>query len=109
MCDLITKHAESVDHRLRLSLHYFIRLGGPEGLQLNPGTLNDYELVIASHLVVPDDISVSWSDIAGLDAVIEELRESVVLPIRHRHLFANSQLWEAPKGRKIWKNVRSIN
>ena len=78
-----------------------IRLGGPEGLQLNPGTLNDYELVIASHLVVPDDISVSWSDIAGLDAVIEELRESVVLPIRHRHLFANSQLWEAPKGKNI--------
>lgn len=77
------------------------RLGGPEGLQLNPSTLNDYELVIASHLVVPDDIAVSWSDIAGLDSVIEELRESVVLPIRHRHLFANSQLWEAPKGKNI--------
>ena len=55
-------------------------------------------MVIASHLVVPDDITVSWSDIAGLDAVIEELRESVVLPIRHRNLFANSQLWQAPKG-----------
>lgn len=68
---------------------------------MNPSTLNDYELVIASHLVVPDDIAVSWSDIAGLDAVIEELRESVVLPIRHRHLFANSQLWEAPKGKHI--------
>lgn len=75
------------------------RLGGL-GLELSPGTLNDYEMVIASHLVVPDDIGVSWSDIAGLDSVIEELRESVVLPIRHRHLFANSQLWEAPKGKK---------
>lgn len=73
------------------------RLGGL-GLELSPGTLNDYEMVIASHLVVPDDINVSWSDIAGLDSVIEELRESVVLPIRHRHFFANSQLWEAPKG-----------
>lgn len=36
-----------------------------------------------------------------MDSVIEELRESVVLPIRHRHLFSNSQLWEAPKGRHI--------
>lgn len=77
------------------------RLGGSEGLLLNPGSLNDYELVIASHLVVPEDISVNWSDIAGLDAVIEELRESVVLPIRHRHLLATSKLWEAPKGSKI--------
>lgn len=60
--------------------------------------MSDYELVIASHLVVPADITVSWSNIAGLDSVIDELRESVVLPIRHRHLFATSQLWQAPKG-----------
>ncbi|KAJ6633654.1 Outer mitochondrial transmembrane helix translocase [Pseudolycoriella hygida] len=78
--------------------HQIKRLGGSEGLELNPATLNDHELVIASHLVVPDDITVSWDDIAGLDGVIEELRESVVLPIRHRHLLQNSQLWEAPKG-----------
>lgn len=74
------------------------RLGVSEGLKLNTNNLSDYELVIASHLVVPDDITVSWNNIAGLDAVIEELRESVVLPIRHRNLFANSQLWQAPKG-----------
>ena len=74
------------------------RLGGSEELKLSTNSLNDYELVIASHLVVPDDIAVSWSDIAGLESVIDELRESVVLPIRHRHLFANSTLWEAPKG-----------
>ncbi|XP_075151995.1 no mitochondrial derivative [Haematobia irritans] len=59
---------------------------------------NDYELVIASHIVVPNDISVSWDDIAGLDSVIQELRESVVLPIRHKHLFSQSKLWQAPKG-----------
>lgn len=73
-------------------------MGVSEGLKLNTNTLSDYELVIASHLVVPDDITVSWNNIAGLDAVIDELRESVVLPIRHRHLFTNSQLWQAPKG-----------
>ncbi|XP_052853655.1 outer mitochondrial transmembrane helix translocase [Drosophila gunungcola] len=59
---------------------------------------NEHEMVIATHLVAPEDIDVSWSDIAGLDAVIQELRETVVLPVRHRELFSRSQLWRAPKG-----------
>lgn len=54
--------------------------------------------MIASHIVVPSDIAVSWRDIAGLDSVIQELRESVVLPVRHRYLFNQSKLWHAPKG-----------
>ncbi|XP_016981664.1 outer mitochondrial transmembrane helix translocase [Drosophila rhopaloa] len=58
----------------------------------------EHEMVIASLLVAPEDIDVSWSDIAGLDAVIQELRETVVLPVRHRDLFRRSQLWRAPKG-----------
>lgn len=74
------------------------RVNLSEGLQLNTATLSDYELVIASHLVVPEDITVKWTDIAGLDSIIQELRESVVLPIRHRKLFATSQLYQAPKG-----------
>lgn len=65
---------------------------------MNTSTLSDYELVIASHLVVPEDIVISWTDIAGLDSLVQELRESVVLPVRHRNLFASSQLWQAPKG-----------
>lgn len=67
-------------------------------LKIDAATLSEYELVIASHLVVPEDITVSWSDIAGLDSVIQELRESVVLPIRHRNLYSSSQLWQAPSG-----------
>lgn len=59
---------------------------------------NTYELMIASHLVAPMDIDVSWNDIAGLNEIIEELRESVVLPVRHADLFQNSQLWRPPKG-----------
>lgn len=74
------------------------RLGDHSGFKVNPQTFNDYELMIASHLVVPSDISVSWEDIAGLDAVIQELRESIVLPIRHKDLFNQSKLWQAPKG-----------
>lgn len=69
-----------------------------KSLKIDISTLSDYELVIASHLVVPEDINVSWSDIAGLDAVIQELRENVVLPIRHRQLYSSSQLWKAPSG-----------
>lgn len=69
-----------------------------KSLKIDPNSLSDYELVIASHLVVPDDIEVSWSDIAGLDSVIQELRESVVLPIRHRDLCSSSKLWQAPRG-----------
>lgn len=69
-----------------------------KALKLDVSTLSDYELVIASHLVVPEDINVSWADIAGLDDVIQELRENVVLPIRHRHLYKSSKLWKAPSG-----------
>lgn len=61
-------------------------------------SLTEHELVIASHLVVPEEITVTWQHIAGLDNVIEELRESVVLPIQHRQLFNQSQLWQSPKG-----------
>ncbi|EDW88784.1 outer mitochondrial transmembrane helix translocase [Drosophila yakuba] len=74
------------------------RLAEKEGFKLNAQEFSDYELMIASHLVVPADITVSWSDIAGLDAVIQELRESVVLPVQHKELFKHSKLWQAPKG-----------
>lgn len=64
----------------------------------NVASLSEYEMVIAAHLVVPEDISVSWSDIAGLDDVVKELKESVVLPVRHRHMFSSSSLYQPPKG-----------
>ncbi|XP_030241877.1 ATPase family AAA domain-containing protein 1 [Drosophila navojoa] len=69
-----------------------------QGNKLKLSDFNSYELMIASHLIAPADIDVSWSDIAGLDSVIQELRESVVLPVRHRDLFQRSQLWRPPKG-----------
>lgn len=54
--------------------------------------------MIAAHLVHPDDIHVTWKDIAGLDDVISELRETVILPVQRRELFENSRLSTAPKG-----------
>lgn len=66
-------------------------------LKIDLSTLSDHELVIASHLVVPEDINVSWRDIAGLDSVIQELRENIVMPIRYRYM-PSSRLWRAPTG-----------
>jgi SpoVK/Ycf46/Vps4 family AAA+-type ATPase len=60
--------------------------------------LNNHELMVASNLVEPSSIQVSWKDIAGLESVIEELRETVILPIKERDLFASSQLTQAPRG-----------
>lgn len=60
--------------------------------------LNEYELMIASHLVEPSKIPISWKDISGLEEVVQELRETVILPIQKRDLFVGSQLTQAPKG-----------
>jgi ATP-dependent 26S proteasome regulatory subunit len=55
-------------------------------------------MMIAGHLVDPTAIPVSWADIAGLEDVIQELRETVILPIQKKELFADSQLTQPPKG-----------
>ena len=43
-------------------------------------------------------MTVGWKDIAGLESVVEELRDTVILPIQKRDMFANSKLNQAPKG-----------
>ena len=60
--------------------------------------LNEYEMMIASSLVDGRSISTSWKDIAGLEDVVQELVETVILPIQKRDLFSASQLTQAPKG-----------
>lgn len=42
---------------------------------------------------------VTWSDIAGLDDVITDLKDTVILPIKKKHLFENSRLLQPPKGK----------
>uniref|UniRef100_A0A674B7Y0 Outer mitochondrial transmembrane helix translocase n=1 Tax=Salmo trutta TaxID=8032 RepID=A0A674B7Y0_SALTR len=49
------------------------------------------------HLDSPG-LSITWSDIAGLDEVITELKDTVILPIQKRHLFEGSRLLQPPKG-----------
>ncbi|KAM9324936.1 outer mitochondrial transmembrane helix translocase [Gastrophryne carolinensis] len=60
--------------------------------------LTEYEMSIAAHLVDPLSMQVTWSDVAGLDDVIKDLQDTVILPIRKKHLFENSRLLQPPKG-----------
>ncbi|XP_037536534.1 outer mitochondrial transmembrane helix translocase [Nematolebias whitei] len=66
---------------------------GVEGVKLT-----DYEMNIASHLVDPQTIKVSWRDIAGLDEIISEIQDTVILPFQKRHLLPESKLFQPPKG-----------
>ncbi|XP_066305152.1 outer mitochondrial transmembrane helix translocase-like [Branchiostoma lanceolatum] len=60
--------------------------------------LNEYELTIAAHLVDPGSMTVSWTDIAGLEDTINELKETVILPFQKHSMFEGSQLLQPPKG-----------
>ncbi|XP_077377421.1 outer mitochondrial transmembrane helix translocase [Festucalex cinctus] len=66
---------------------------GVEGVKLT-----EYEMNIASQLVDPQTMKVSWRDIAGLDEIINELQDTVILPFQKRHLLAASKLFQPPKG-----------
>lgn len=61
-------------------------------------SLTEYEMNIASHLIDPQTMKVTWRDIAGLDDVINELQDTVILPFQKRHLLAGSKLFQPPKG-----------
>ncbi|PPJ58763.1 hypothetical protein CBER1_10910 [Cercospora berteroae] len=61
--------------------------------------LNTYEQTIASEVVAPTEIPVTFDDIGGLDQIIEELREGVIYPLTMPHLYSNhSSLLTAPSG-----------
>lgn len=74
-----------------------VKNGNNISLSINESELTDYEMMIASHLIDPKDIPVTWDNIAGLDNVVQELKETVILPIRRKELFEDSMLTQAPK------------
>uniref|UniRef100_A0A673GPM4 Outer mitochondrial transmembrane helix translocase n=1 Tax=Sinocyclocheilus rhinocerous TaxID=307959 RepID=A0A673GPM4_9TELE len=61
-------------------------------------SLTEYEMNIATLLVDPRSIKVTWRDVAGLDEIISELQDTVILPFQKRHLFCGSKLLQPPKG-----------
>ncbi|XP_041982303.1 outer mitochondrial transmembrane helix translocase isoform X2 [Aricia agestis] len=93
--DPTSKSRKKAEERAREQLRK-AGLGGRHSLALDK--LTDHEMIIASQLVVPEEINVNWKDIAGLDHLIRELRETVILPIQKRELFTDSRLTQPPKG-----------
>lgn len=97
--------------------------------------LSEYEMSIAAHLVDPLSmqvmcrfykpnvldrkkihmtdlcvcVQITWKDIAGLDDVITELKETVILPVQKRHLFIGSKLLQPPKGQHCPKTVSLLD
>lgn len=67
--------------------------------------LTDYELCIASNLVDPLTLVVDWEDIGGLEATIREIRDSVIIPFKHRERFTKSGLIQPPKGAYTYKHT----
>lgn len=66
---------------------------GIEGVKLS-----EYELTVATDLVDPLTLPISWKDIGGLREVIDEIKETVILPIQQKDIFKNSSLLSPPKG-----------
>ncbi|XP_023262137.1 ATPase family AAA domain-containing protein 1-B-like [Seriola lalandi dorsalis] len=71
--------------------------------------LSEYEMSIAAHLVDPLSMQITWRDIAGLDEVITELKETVILPVQKRHLFQGSRLLQPPKAHILGKLMLIIS
>lgn len=60
--------------------------------------MTEYELSIAAQLVDPGSLETSWDDIAGLDDVIDDIKATVILPLKTPELFSRSELHQPPKG-----------
>ncbi|VDK37849.1 unnamed protein product [Taenia asiatica] len=61
--------------------------------------LTDYEVCIAVSLVDTSTLETSWSSIGGLEEVVADLLDSVILPFRaSTYLLPRSRLFRAPKG-----------
>ncbi|KAJ2987391.1 hypothetical protein NUW58_g3135 [Xylaria curta] len=73
--------------------------GGRKGPRIEDLALNEYENVVALEVVAPEDISVGFDDIGGLEDIIEEVKESVIYPLTMPHLYSHAtSLLSAPSG-----------
>lgn len=59
---------------------------------------SEYELNVASQLVVPSGIGVSWKEIGGLEGIVDQIQETVILPFQRREVFKMCKLFQPPKG-----------
>ncbi|KTW29637.1 uncharacterized protein T551_02253 [Pneumocystis jirovecii RU7] len=69
---------------------------GVSGKELN---LNEYERDIITEVVLNKDINTTFDMIGGLENIISELRETVILPFNYPELFVSSKILQGlPKG-----------
>lgn len=62
-------------------------------------SLSNYEKILLAYLVPASDIDVTFNDIGGLEDVVSDLHESVILPLVYPELFTQyGSLLTAPKG-----------
>ncbi|KAG1844632.1 ATPase [Suillus subalutaceus] len=81
--NLTTKSAEAIK-----------KLIGQKNLKLD-----EYERAISKEVVHPDEITVRFQDIGGLELIVSSLRETIIYPLIHPTLFTSaSPLLGAPKG-----------
>ncbi|KAJ9154862.1 Protein MSP1 [Pleurostoma richardsiae] len=70
-----------------------------KGPRVEELVLNEYENLVALEVVAPEDISVGFDDIGGLEDIIDELKESVIYPLTMPHLYSHAApLLAAPSG-----------
>lgn len=56
-------------------------------------------MCIASNLVDPSAMTTEWEDIGGMEDIIEDIKETVILPFNCQKLCSGSMLLQPPKGR----------
>jgi SpoVK/Ycf46/Vps4 family AAA+-type ATPase len=61
-------------------------------------SLKEHELEVATDVVAPDEIEVTFEQIGGLAAIGKALQRNVILPFRRPELFKQSSLLKPPKG-----------
>jgi len=61
--------------------------------------LNEYEEIIATELILPEDIPSSFSDIGGMDEIINGIKQTVLVPLQFSLYFtSHNPLLSPPRG-----------
>ncbi|KAG4253538.1 adenosinetriphosphatase [Fusarium proliferatum] len=92
-------HLERLNRHKKDGLDYGDDSDSRTGPRPEDLVLNEYENLVALEMVPPEDISVGFDDIGGLDTIIEELKESIIYPLTMPHLYSHAApLLSAPSG-----------
>ena len=64
--------------------------------------LSQHERSLLPDLVFPEDVDAGVEDVGGLDSQLRELREQVIYPLSHPHLYAHSAVAQRPTGMLLY-------